>query len=199
VPKILGACKQRHFVPSVTMGLWWPASSAPCSPPCSASMISRSDVQRPPAMPSGGREVGFTLIEVIVTLAIFGFALALIVGYKPPWSGGLGLRATAAELAAELRLARSEAVLRNRPIAFEIDLVAHQFRVGQRAARQLPPHIEITLLTIAGEQRDVSRADIRFNPDGTSTGGRITLGDGARKIVVGVDWLSGRVSVADAR
>jgi prepilin-type N-terminal cleavage/methylation domain-containing protein len=34
-----------------------------------------------------GREAGFTLIEVIVTLAILSIALTLIVGYKPPWSG----------------------------------------------------------------------------------------------------------------
>ena len=52
---------------------------------------------------------GFTLIELLATLAVLGFTLVLIAGYKPPWSRGLGLRATAAELAAGLRLAGSEA------------------------------------------------------------------------------------------
>jgi len=41
--------------------------------------------------------------------------------------------------------------------------------------------------------------DIRFNPDGSSTGGRISLADGRRRLGVGVDWLTGRVSVADER
>jgi general secretion pathway protein H len=144
-------------------------------------------------------EAGFTLIEMIVALAILGFTLALIVGYKPPWSSTLGLRATAAELASQLRLARSEAVLRNRSIAFEIDMAAHEFRIGDRAARQLSPALTIVLLTIAGEQRDASKGGIRFNPDGSSTGGRISLADGPRKMAVGVDWLSGRVSVADGQ
>ena len=162
-------------------------------------MISRCELPRRTAAPRGGREAGFTLIEIIVTLAILGLALVLIVGYKPPWSGALGLRGTAAELAAQLRLARSEAVLRNRPVAFEVDMAAHQFRIGQRAARQLPLRLDIVLLTIAGEQRDATKGDIRFNPDGSSTGGRITLADGARKMAVGVDWLSGRVTVADAQ
>ena len=56
-----------------------------------------------------------------------------------------------------------------------------------------------SLLTISGEQRDVTQGDIRFNPDGSSTGGRISVADGARSIAVGVDWLSGRVSVADEK
>jgi general secretion pathway protein H len=162
-------------------------------------MISRSELLAGPTALRRRRDAGFTLIEVIVTVAILGFALALIVGYKPARSGALSLRGTAAELASELRLARSEAVLRNRPVLFEVDLAAHQFRIGDRRPRQLPRRIDITLLTIAGERRDATKGDIRFNADGSSTGGRITLADGSQKIMVGVEWLSGRVSIADAR
>jgi len=162
-------------------------------------MISRSDLQRRPAVMRHRADAGFTLIEVIVTLAVLGFALALIVGYKPAWSGALGLRGMAGEVASELRLARSEAVLRNRPVFFEIDLGARQFRVGDRRPRQLPRRIDISLLTIAGERRDVTKGDIRFNADGSSTGGRITLVDGARRITVGVEWLTGRVGIGDVQ
>jgi len=55
------------------------------------------------------------------------------------------------------------------------------------------------LLTISGEALNGREGDIRFNPDGSSTGGRISLADGRRRIGVGVDWLTGRVSVADER
>jgi general secretion pathway protein H len=41
-------------------------------------------------------------------------------------------------------------------------------------------------------------ADIRFLPDGSSTGGRVELKDGRRRMRIGVDWLNGRVSVGDA-
>ena len=37
---------------------------------------------------------------------------------------------------------------------------------------------------------------IRFYPDGSSTGGRITVASGERKYLVDVDWLTGRVSIA---
>ena len=62
-------------------------------------MTSPCEPQSRPAAPNCSREAGFTLLELIVTLTILGLALALIVGYKPPWSSGLGLRGTAAELA----------------------------------------------------------------------------------------------------
>ena len=151
---------------------------------------SRSDLERC---------AGFTLIEVIVTLAILGFALVLVAGYKPPWSSGLGVKGTASELASGLRLARSEAIAGNRPVAFDLDVTGHVYRVGARAERRLPANLSIELLTITGENRGTSVGDIRFNPDGSSTGGRITLADGKRRMAVGVDWLTGRVTFADVQ
>jgi general secretion pathway protein H len=142
---------------------------------------------------------GFTLIEIIVTLAILSFALILIVGYRPPWSSGLSIRATAGELAAGLRLARSEAIATNRPVAFGLDLIGHRYRVGDGAERHLPANLAIELLTIAGEHQGAGIGNIRFNPDGSSTGGRIALAGAQRRTAVGVDWLTGRVSVADVR
>jgi len=147
--------------------------------------------------PEPNRCSGFTLIELLVTVAILGLALSLIAGYKPPWSRGLGIEATAAELAAGLRLARSEAILSNRSVAFDLDLVGHLYRVGAGAPRRLPDKLSIALLTISGEVRDARQGDIRFNPDGSSTGGRISLADGQRRLAVGVDWLTGRVNVAN--
>jgi general secretion pathway protein H len=147
----------------------------------------------------GGRCGGFTLIEILVVLAILGLGLALIVGYKPPWSSTLEVRGAAAEIAAGLREARSQAILRNRAISLEIDLVGHRFQVGSGPVRPLSFELRVELLTAAGERRDDRTGGIRFNPDGSSTGGRISIGDGHRAIAVGVDWLTGRVSLADAR
>jgi general secretion pathway protein H len=148
---------------------------------------------------SSDRDDGFTLLEVIVTLAILGFALVLVAGYKPPWSSGLGVRATAAELAAGLRLARSEAIARNRSVALDIDVTGHRYRVGNGTERRLPANLSFELLTIVGESRGAGIGDIRFNPDGSSTGGRIVLAGAQQRVAVGVDWLTGRVTVADVR
>ncbi len=147
----------------------------------------------------GAPASGFTLIEVFVVVAILGFALALVAGYGSPVGRGLDLRGSAAALASGLRMTRSEAILNNRAVIFDLDLDGHRFRPGSGPLHQLPPRLAIELMTISGEQRDGHTGDIRFNPDGSSSGGRISLADGGRTIMVGVDWLTGRVSVADAR
>ena len=147
--------------------------------------------------PVAGRRPGFSLIELLVVLAVMGFVLVLFVGYKPPWSNTLNLRGTAAELAAGLRLARSEAIAHDRPVVLAVDLAGHRYRVGGAPPHRLPPQLTVALLTVNGEKRDTTNGDIRFNPDGSSTGGRIVLADGARRVAVGVDWLTGRITVAD--
>jgi len=143
------------------------------------------------------RQEGFTLLEIVVTLTILGLAMVLVVGYKPPWSRGLGLRGTAAEIVSGLRAARSEAIVRNRPVSFEIDLNSHRFQIGSGPVRQLPMDLTMTLVTVASERRGSQLGGIRFNPDGSSTGGRLLLADGRHTIALGIDWLTGRVIVSD--
>src|SRR2546430_17615798 len=101
-------------------------------------MIWRCEREAPARHEGRGQEAGFTLIEVIVVLAVLAFAMALVVGYKPPWSSGLGLRGTAAELASSLRLARSEAILPNPPLLFELDPSGRRVPIRHGHGRQLP-------------------------------------------------------------
>jgi general secretion pathway protein H len=155
---------------------------------------SRRDGRRPSTAGSG-----FTLLELLVAIAILGFALVLIAGYKAPWSRAAALKATAAQLASGLRLARSEAILDNRSVTLALDLQRHSYRVGAGKPHPVPAQLSIKLLTIAGERTDARRGDIRFNPDGSSSGGRITIAEGGRRIAIGVDWLTGRVQVANAQ
>ena len=59
----------------------------------------------------------------------------------------------------------------------------------------MPPEIRLTLLTARREQIDETRGNIRFFPDGTSTGGAVRLLRDDRAYEVAVDWFDGRVSI----
>jgi general secretion pathway protein H len=142
---------------------------------------------------------GFTLIEMIAVLAILGFALVLVVGHRAPWSRGYEVDTAAGGLAAQLRLARSQAIAGNRITTLTLDLVGRRYRIGVSQSRPLPADLAIELLTVSGERRTASTGGIRFYPNGSSTGGRIVLADRSRRVAVGVDWLTGRVSVVHAR
>lgn len=162
-------------------------------------MIWWAELVAPTVIRLRGGQAGFTLLEMIVVVAILAFALTLIVGYRPPWSGGLGVRGAASELASALRLARSEAIARDGPVSVMIDVASHRYQVGESPSQALPPSLKIEFLTLASEQHSINSAAIRFYPDGSSTGGRVTFGDRAHTLVVGVDWLNGRVSIGDER
>jgi general secretion pathway protein H len=64
---------------------------------------------------------------------------------------------------------------------------------GDPRPYDLPKKPELAMLTAQSEQIQDKTGNIRFFPDGSSTGGRITISAGERREDVDVDWLSGRV------
>ena len=61
----------------------------------------------------------------------------------------------------------------------------------------LPARLDLKLYTAQSEIVDDRRGAIRFYPDGSSTGGRVTVASGERKLLVDVDWLTGRVTIKE--
>ncbi len=141
---------------------------------------------------------GFTLIEIIVVLVILGLMLSLAVARGPMQSPALQVRAVAGELAATLRAARGKAIAANRPVAVVFDPAQRGFRVDGGQARLLPAGMQLAVTTLAGNIQGNRLAGIVFAPDGSSSGGLIDLADGPLRMQIGIDWLTGRVSVADA-
>lgn len=138
---------------------------------------------------------GFTLLEILLVLAVMaiGAALTLPALVRP---SGTELRTATGSVAAGLRRARDAAVSTQHPATLSVDLAARQFRVsGEAGYRQLPPRIALSLFTARSQREDERRGRIRFFPDGSSTGGRVTLSSGERRYHVDVDWLTGQVRV----
>jgi general secretion pathway protein H len=143
-----------------------------------------------------GSQSGFTLIEMIVVIAILGLTLALI-GFKlTPVSPAAHARAAAEEISGALRSARGAAVMGNRSVTFTLDLSPPGYRWGGGSFKPLPGDVSLALLTGRDLVNSNTQGRIRFDPDGGSSGGRVTINGGGQVWMVGIDWLSGRVSVA---
>jgi general secretion pathway protein H len=68
---------------------------------------------------------------------------------------------------------------------------------GKKRQYPLPDNMAISLVTARSELDTDRVGKIRFFPDGTSTGGRITLARGERKYGVDINWLTGQVVILD--
>ena len=143
-----------------------------------------------------GRGAGFTLIEIIAVLVIGAAALALIVSMVFRGPSTADLKAAARTLAAGLRQAQSTAMVTRRDALLTLDLDAREYyRTNDQQPHRLPEGLELKLFTATSEAVSEKKGAIRFYPDGSSTGGRITVQSGERKFLVDVDWLTGRVAI----
>jgi general secretion pathway protein H len=143
-------------------------------------------------------ERGFTLIELLVVIAILGLMTALVAIHAQPVSPATHGRAAAQAIAGALRAARGEAIRTNRSVSFQLDVANHRYRWGRNPPETLPGDLGLELLTSRDQVGTSSVGRIRFDPDGGSSGGRVSVMGGGRSWWIGVDWLSGRVSVVQA-
>lgn len=141
---------------------------------------------------------GFTLLEVLVVLALLAMTYALIPPMINIGGSTTELKAVARQVAAGLRNARSQAIVSRSEATLILDVEARNFRLsGNDKLYKLPRQAEIGVFTAQGEVIGDNIAAIRFYPDGSSTGGRVTLAMGSRKYDVDVDWLTGQVEILD--
>jgi general secretion pathway protein H len=106
------------------------------------------------------------------------------------------LQAAAQRVAAGLRDTRTRAMATGKPQWFSVDLRAHSYTVPGRDPRGLPAAatVHVESAAEAGKQPGIAR--IGYFPDGSSSGGNITLSEAPRSSRVDVDWLTGAVTVS---
>ena len=152
-------------------------------------MTLRSDVQ------DRTREAGFTLIEMIVVLTILALMTVLITANGIRVSPSVRARAAAEAISDALRSARGEAVMSNRSVSFTLDVANRFYQWGQTPRQALTGDLGLSLLTSRDQLPHEGAGQIRFDPDGGSSGGRVSIEGGGIVWWVGIDWLSGQVSI----
>ncbi|UPG94927.1 GspH/FimT family pseudopilin [Luteibacter aegosomatissinici] len=142
---------------------------------------------------------GFTLFEMLAVILLIGLAAAAV---SIPVTQGLAsarVNAASGELAAALRYTRTQAIVKGESQALEVDVRAATYRPPGKGDVHLPRDMRVAITSAREDQANATTGRIRFFPDGSSTGGRITLTRGQREWHVNVGWLTGAVSVVAPR
>lgn len=138
---------------------------------------------------------GYTLLELLVAFTVMGLVLASVPMIVASARPGPAARVAAEELAAALRLTRSEAIGRFAPATLLLDVERRVYRGADGTERALAEDLDLKFVTARSELAGERAGQIRFFPDGSATGGRITVAEGEQSYVVTVDWLTGAVDV----
>jgi general secretion pathway protein H len=139
---------------------------------------------------------GFTLIELMIALAVIAALLAIFIPGTAHQAGHAELASTVRTIGSALRTTRMHAIAANEPDVFVVDVQNARYRAGARArAQALPTGIHVLLYTTQDETLSAMAGAIRFFPDGSSSGGGLTIGNGHDRYDVRVDWLTGGISI----
>lgn len=141
------------------------------------------------------RSSGFSLLEIMMVMAIIATASVLAVSVLTGGIDGLRLRSSAKEIAANLRYTRAQALSTGRPQKFVIDPRAHTWRAVDDRHGEIPRSLGILFTGTRGLQARAGEGAILFFPDGASTGGRVQLQAGKAALNVDVAWLTGEVTM----
>ena len=148
------------------------------------------------------RRPGFTIIELIITIAVFAILLGMAIPAINSWLPGYRLRSAARDIASNMQLARMRAISvnQNYGVDFDADGTYKIFRDGFpfhqcdendtiERRNTLP-----TGVTFSGGTFAATRPAI-FRPGGTCNGGtiRVTNPRGTRSIIVSP--FTGRIRI----
>lgn len=142
---------------------------------------------------------GFSLLELLVVLIIVAL-MATVVGVSVSRSiTGAEVRTASRDLMAALRYTRGQAILKRSEQTLSVDVEKREYQAPGKPVVTIPDDMTMRLLTARTERTGESAGNIRFFPDGSSTGGKVTLAAGEREWVVNVGWLTGEISREEGR
>lgn len=136
-------------------------------------------------------EAGYTLMEMLVVLAILGLlsaaALPVISAARP----GLESRSAARAMARDFGAARQQAVLTGTETRIVLNPAAGRYSLLPAGPMRVMP--KGIAFQFRSDHADGSEID--FFPDGSSSGGSVMVGSARARHVVMAHWPSGRISL----
>ena len=145
---------------------------------------------------SRSSSLGFTLIEILLTLVIAAAITAISATAYSRLSSSAALKATSQDILVTLRRARISAIAKSEEVAFSVDNNKRIYWVvGSNRQRLLDSSLDLQIFSAKGLSTNKNISQIRFAPDGSSSGGEIKISNGKKVYNVVVEWLSGKVEI----
>lgn len=143
------------------------------------------------------RQAGFTLVEMLMVVGLIALLAAVLAPSMIPTPNNQ-LRSNAADLMGALRATRLHAMQSRHDAALQVNTEERSYqRPDEENPKKLDGDFKIQLTTARNELTDAETGAIRFFPDGSSTGGRITLSNGNMTRHVDIGWLTGRIRLLE--
>ena len=139
---------------------------------------------------------GVILLDVVITLAIFGLIALLILPSIPRGTTASRQSAYAAQIAALMKDDRTAAARQGREIATSVDLSNRKVSSGSSPATVTLPS-DVTLDVIASNlcTDRTGRIAISFAPDGRSCGAILHVIKGDLDWRIRINWLTGLIDI----
>ena len=142
------------------------------------------------------RALGFTLIEILMTLVIAAAITAISATAYSRLSSSAALKATSQDILVTLRRARISAIAKSEEVAFAFDSDRNIYWViGSQRQRLIDSSLNLKMFSAKGLSAKKNISHIRFAPDGSSSGGEIEISNGKKAYNIAVEWLSGKVEL----
>jgi len=139
---------------------------------------------------------GFTLFEILVVFVIFALVLSIVPPFLPNVIASSQAKTAARDIAANLKRIRSLAVSRQLEMTLSLDVEKKSFSIDDKEKKlALSDNSSLSIVTARSEQLSENIGRIRFFPDGSSTGGQITLSHAKKDYLIDINWLTGNVKI----
>ncbi|MEO1610476.1 MAG: prepilin-type N-terminal cleavage/methylation domain-containing protein, partial [Pseudomonadota bacterium] len=141
---------------------------------------------------------GFTLLELLLVLAIIASVAAMSIAYLTPANRQISLKRISDVVTFKVRQARTKAMLQLSASKLFISLNPNAIWIEGEESKSFvfPADTELGVTT-ARSHAGQDLAAIIFFPDGTSSGGEILLRRENKAIAIKIDWVTGGPHVAN--
>ena len=137
---------------------------------------------------------GFTILEMIVSLALLSLVIGLPIGIISRGGGKVEIESAMRGMCRALRATHSISLATNADAVFMIDKYRNSYRSNGAREVFLPSSILMHVNSGRYGMQDNSHSSITFFPDSTSSGGDITLENNRVKATISINWLTSEIS-----